>query len=84
MKPNGWTSDRRAKQAAAITTWRPWEQPTGPRTAAGKARSSRNAFRGGFRPVWRQVSKLLSEELRQRQEHRTADPGKTRRSESPL
>ena len=26
-----------------ILTWRPWERSTGVRTAAGKARSSRNA-----------------------------------------
>ena len=40
---NGWTQERRARQAALIRTWRPWECSTGPRTAAGKARSSSNA-----------------------------------------
>ena len=40
---NGWTQERRARQAALIRTWRPWECSTGPRTAAGKVRSSRNA-----------------------------------------
>lgn len=40
---NGWTPERRARQAEQILTWRPWERSTGPRTAAGKARSRRNA-----------------------------------------
>ena len=40
---NGWTPERRARQAALIRNWRPWERSTGARTATGKARSSRNA-----------------------------------------
>jgi hypothetical protein len=42
----GWCQERRARQAAAIREWRPWERSTGPRTTAGKAVSSRNAFKG--------------------------------------
>ena len=45
----GWTQARRVWQAAAIRQWRPWEQATGPRTPAGKARVARNADRGGQR-----------------------------------
>ncbi len=45
---SGWTRERRARQAA-IRQWRPWEQATGPRTPAGKARVARNADRGGQR-----------------------------------
>lgn len=41
---NGWTEERRAKQAAAIKQWRPWEKSTGPRTVEGKATSSQNAL----------------------------------------
>lgn len=40
---NGWTPARRARQAILIKTWAPWSASTGPRTAEGKARSSRNA-----------------------------------------
>ena len=40
---NGWTAERRARQAALIQTWKPWEQSTGPRTQGGKLRSSQNA-----------------------------------------
>ena len=39
----GWTPERRARHAEKIRQWAPWEKSTGPRTAAGKAVSSRNA-----------------------------------------
>src|SRR3954451_21000362 len=35
---NGWTPERRARQAEAIQQWKPWEKSTGPRTTRGKAR----------------------------------------------
>lgn len=44
---NGWTPERRARQAALIHTWRPWEKSTGPRTAEGKCKAARNGDRGG-------------------------------------
>ena len=40
---NGWTPERRARQAALIRTWRPWEHSTGPRTPEGKAQAAENA-----------------------------------------
>jgi hypothetical protein len=46
---SGWTLERRMRQAQLIQATRPWERSTGPRTAEGKRRSSRNAFRGGVR-----------------------------------
>jgi hypothetical protein len=45
----GWSPERRARQAAAIRAWQPWRKSTGPRTQAGKARSSRNALKHGSR-----------------------------------
>ena len=57
---NGWTSERQARQAQAIKNWRPWEQATGPRTTEGKARSARNADRGGQRRQWRNFLKSVS------------------------
>jgi hypothetical protein len=42
---NGWTDERRAKQAALIHRWKPWEKSTGAKTSEGKAKSARNAFR---------------------------------------
>lgn len=41
-----WTPERRARQAALIREWAPWQHSTGPVTDAGKARASRNADRG--------------------------------------
>jgi hypothetical protein len=64
----GWTIERRKKQARAIKTWRPWEYSTGPRTPEGKARSSRNADRGGHRRQWRAFSKFLNEQTGNQQE----------------
>jgi hypothetical protein len=34
---NGWTSERRARQAALIQCWKPWERSTGPKTLGGNA-----------------------------------------------
>ena len=63
---NGWTSERRAKQSAAIRQWRPWERSTGPRTEAGKARVAQNAYKGGhresFRALMRELNALLGDQ----------------------
>ena len=56
---NGWTAQRRARQAEAIRAWRPWERATGPTTPEGKAAAGRNAYRGGLRPLLRQVARAL-------------------------
>jgi len=61
---NGWTAERRARQSAAIRTWRPWERSTGPRSVAGKSRVSLNAWKGGQRQQWRAIARLLAHELR--------------------
>jgi hypothetical protein len=59
---NGWTSERRARQAALIHTWRPWEAATGPKTLQGKAKASRNAYKGGTRAMLRELARLLREQ----------------------
>jgi len=43
------TPEHRSAQSALIRLHRPWEQSTGPRTAAGKAVSARNARLQGVR-----------------------------------
>lgn len=58
---HGWTPERRARQAQAIRRWRPWEQSTGPVSEQGKAIVSRNAWKGGARPMLRKLAKLLRE-----------------------
>ena len=40
---NGWTPERRARQAELIRTWKPWNRSTGPKTPEGKARAAANA-----------------------------------------
>ena len=69
---NGWTPERRARQAALIKTWRPWEQSTGPKSSEGKAQAAINArhFHGWtpelaanrerFRELRREVAELLA------------------------
>lgn len=59
---NGWTPERRARQAESIRHWKPWERSTGPRTAAGKAISARNAYRGGERPFLRELARALRDQ----------------------
>ena len=60
---NGWTMERKARQAELIKTWKPWEQSTGPRTPEGKARTARNGWKGGTREVLRELAKLLRREV---------------------
>jgi len=61
---NGWTPERRARQAELIRNWKPWECSTGPTSPAGKATASRNAFKGGFGANWRRLCKEVNEMIR--------------------
>ena len=61
---NGWTLERRQRQAELIRNWRPWAKSTGPRTPEGKARVSRNAWKGGHRAELRELSKMVNEHVR--------------------
>lgn len=69
---NGWTLERRARQAALIRTWRPWDRSTGPRTEAGKAKASRNADKigewKGERDKIRALNRYMRDLLRQQRE----------------
>jgi len=59
-----WTPERRARQAERIRCWEPWRQSTGPKTAEGKRRSSRNAEAFRANPVGRRAYRLIEEFLR--------------------
>ena len=61
---NGWTLERRQRQAEAIRRWKPWEQSTGPVTPEGRERVSRNAWKGGHRAQLRELITLVNAETR--------------------
>lgn len=58
---SSWTPERRKRQADLIQRWRPWKQSTGPRSANGKARAARNAYKGAGRNNLRRLGRLLRE-----------------------
>ena len=62
---NGWTPERRKRQAELIIGWAPWAKSTGPKSPEGKAVVARNAWRGGHRQQLRELSKMLNAEIRQ-------------------
>ena len=64
MMANGWTPERRARQAELIRNWRPWEKGKGPKTKAGKEIVSQNAFKGGSWKLKRDLSKILRNQRR--------------------
>ena len=64
MPSNGWTPERRAKQAELIKQWMPWKQSTGPKSIEGKERVAANAWRGGHRQQLRELSKLVNEQVK--------------------
>lgn len=64
---NGWTPERRSKQAALIRTWKPWSKSSGPQTIAGKRKSAQNAYKHGGRSyenliLFKRIKSLLKEE----------------------
>jgi hypothetical protein len=58
---NGWTPERRARQAELIQQWQPWKKSAGPKTATGKSIASQNAYKGGQRAQLSKLARLLSE-----------------------
>lgn len=67
MAARSWTQEQREGQREAIKRWKPWEQSTGPKSADGKARVSRNGWKGGAGETLRVLSRILREH-RQSQE----------------
>ena len=65
---NGWTPERRARQAELIRQWQPWKQSTGPRSQEGEAAAARNAWKGGARPLLRDLARELREQDKARRE----------------
>ena len=65
---NGWTPERRARQAELIRTWKPWEKSTGARTEAGKAKVSQNGWKGNQRQKMRDLTRIVNQEIRRAKE----------------
>lgn len=61
---NGWTKERRARQAELIRQWQPWAKSTGPKSDEGKERVARNGWRGGHRQKLRELAKMVNGEIR--------------------
>lgn len=59
---NGWTPERRARQAELIRRWRPREKSTGPRSIEGKARVAKNAYKGGEWLALRELARALKQQ----------------------
>jgi len=59
---NGWTMERKQRQAELIRQWQPWQHSTGARTVEGKAKVSRNAFKGGLRAMLKDAARYLREQ----------------------
>ena len=62
MAARKWTIEQRKRQAELIKQWQPWLNSTGARTIEGKMKSSRNAFKGGFKEHLSKLSKLMREQ----------------------
>lgn len=65
MAARKWTQEQRQQQKEAIQHWKPWEQSTGPRTPDGKAKSARNAWKGGYWVALRKLEKQLNQLMRE-------------------
>lgn len=63
MSKNGWTPERRKRQAEMIRSWKPWEQSTGPKTPEGKEACKLNAEKHGMRGFkWQLLKQALKEQ----------------------
>jgi hypothetical protein len=66
---NGWTLERRRRQAELIWQWQPWTRSTGPTSEAGKSRSKMNAVtHGGATKEMRTLRASLAKQQRQMRE----------------
>ena len=57
-----WTEQQRLMQSQAIREWQSWKSSTGARSAEGKKKVSRNAYKGGIRPFLRELANVLRQQ----------------------
>ncbi len=69
MAARNWTEEQKQQQSQLIQKWKPWKSSTGAKTPEGKARSSQNALKHGFRSAEAIAhQKEVSQHLRQLEE----------------
>ena len=56
------TPEHRRLQSEAIQRWKPWEASTGPKTPEGKRRSAMRGYKGGIRPMLRDLAAAMREQ----------------------
>jgi hypothetical protein len=56
--PRKWTPEQKARQAALIKSWRPWEAALGPVTPEGKRRSAMRGYKGNPRGTLAEARRL--------------------------
>ena len=59
MAVSEWTLELRKQQSLKIKQWQPWQHSTGAKTIEGKAKASRNAYKGGERQQIKDIDQLL-------------------------
>ena len=62
MAARQWTLAQRQLQAEKIRQWQPWQHSTGAKTLTGKAKSSRNAYKGGIKQILRKINVCLRDQ----------------------
>lgn len=68
MAARKWTEEQRKQQSQKIRQWQPWKHSTGAKTTEGKAKSSRNAFKGGLMQKIKLLGKQLNSLLREQRQ----------------
>ena len=59
MAARKWTLQQRTEQSIKIQEWQPWQHSTGAKSAAGKAKVSKNAYTSSFRQRQRFLGQWL-------------------------
>ena len=57
---NGWTPERRKRQAELIHLWQPWQNSSGATTQEGKERAKMNAQRFTIMGLYKQACKICN------------------------
>ena len=69
MAARKWTPEQRKQQSLKIMQWKPWQNSTGAKTFEGKAKASRNAFKGGLMQNIKLLGKQLNILMREQKQH---------------